>query len=72
MTNAKTKSDKPFDTVGFIMDWESGDMDEEREVEGFQYLIDSGTIYHLQGAYGRRAQQLIDAGLLHRPKGHGK
>lgn len=54
------------DLVGKIMSYESGDMTEEEIVEFFQELIDSGTVWSLQGHYGRTAKQLIDAGYCHK------
>lgn len=51
-----------------IMEWESGEMDEEREVAFFQGLINSGMAWRLQGCYGRRAMQFIKAGLCSKPK----
>lgn len=59
---AKVKTTKPFDTVGFIMDYETGVLGQEAIVSGFQHLIDAGTVWHLQGSYGRFAQALIDGG----------
>lgn len=53
--------------LDFIMKWEDGQCSPEEEIAGFQNLLDTGTIYSLQGMYGRRAQELIDAGELHRP-----
>lgn len=38
------------------------DVSEERYVEAFQSLIDSGVVWQLQGWYGRTARGLIDAG----------
>lgn len=52
-----------FDVVGFIMDFECGEISEDRMIEGFQHLIDDGTVWQLQGFYGRTAQSLIEAGL---------
>lgn len=49
-----------------ILAWENGDMDEEQEVAFFQKLVTSGAAWTLQGMYGRRAKQLIDAGLVTR------
>jgi hypothetical protein len=52
-----------FDVVGFIMGYESGEIDTEHEiVEGFQALIDDGSVWSLQGSYGRMAVALIHGG----------
>lgn len=51
--------------VSKIMDYESGEMDEEQVVEFFQELIDTKIIYQLQGSYQRAAQDLINAGVVH-------
>ncbi len=48
--------------LGFILDFESGELDETEIVEGFQHLIDSGIVWQLQGSYGRMAARLIDSG----------
>lgn len=56
---------KRFDRVGFIMDLESGDVSESRLVEGMQHLIDDGSVWQLQGFYGRLAMRLIERGLCH-------
>jgi hypothetical protein len=60
MTETK---EKPFDTVGFIMDWEGGDLSDDDTIIGFQHLIDNGMAWSLQGCYGRTARQLIERGL---------
>ena len=57
------------DILGDIIEYENcgGDMPQERVVEFFQKLIDSGL---LQGCYGRfcvEAVTLIEAGLCHLP-----
>jgi hypothetical protein len=54
-----------FDELGFIMDWEDGKLPEDKVIEGFQQLIDSGTIRSLQGSYGRMAARLQQEGLIH-------
>ena len=56
---------KRFDRVGFIIALESGEATEEEVIEGIQRLIDDGTVWHLQGFYGRLASRLIEAGLCH-------
>lgn len=52
--------------VNEIMEYESGDMSDERMITFFQKLIDSGMAWSLQGHYGRTAQALIDGGYCHR------
>jgi hypothetical protein len=46
-----------------FIDWEEGEMNEERAVEFFQRLINTGMAWTLQGSYGRQAQALIEAGM---------
>jgi hypothetical protein len=55
-----------MDKVDFIIAYESGELDEETIIEGFQALIDDGSVWSLQGHYGRVATALIDAGYCHR------
>jgi hypothetical protein len=52
-----------FDEVSFIMEFEGGDLTFEEVIIGFQHLIDSGTVWQLQGSYGRIAASLLDQGL---------
>lgn len=59
--NVEGKTEK-FDVVGFVMDFESGELSTEAIIEGFQKLIDSGIVWQLQGNYGRTAARLIEAG----------
>jgi hypothetical protein len=47
-----------------IIAYESGELDFDDTVDLFQQLIDSGTIYSLQGSYQRVAQQLYEAHLV--------
>lgn len=53
-----------FDEVAFIMEYEDGSLSDDEMIEGFQHLLDSGTVWHLQGSYGRTAAALLDAGLI--------
>ena len=57
-----------MDTVSQIMAYENGEMEEPEMISFFQFLLDSGMIYSLQGSYQRTAQQLINAGLIEQPK----
>jgi hypothetical protein len=56
----------PFDTVGFLMSFDDGDLDEEQVTDGFQHLIDSGVIGSLEGHYRSMARSLIEQGRCHR------
>jgi len=53
------------DLVGKIIEFEAGEMEEEETVEFFQEMIDTGIVWGLQGAYGRIATELIEAGHCH-------
>lgn len=47
-----------------IMAYEQGDLSEEKTLEMFQELVNSGLAWQLQGHYGRTAAALIEAGLI--------
>ena len=38
---------------------------EEKQIEAWQHLIDTGMCWTLQGYFGRQAQALIEAGVCH-------
>ena len=40
--------------------------DKEKIIEAWQYLIDTGLAYELQGWFGRTANQLIEEGICQR------
>ena len=52
------------DILDLIMGYEDGDLDEEETIVLFQRLVNSGMAWTLQGAYGRTANMLIEAGLI--------
>lgn len=52
-----------FDLLNFIMAYEGDEeMDNDKIVEGFQHLINTGEVWVLQGHYGRTAAALIASG----------
>lgn len=53
------------DTLDRVMAFESGELDDDQTIELFQELVDTGLAWQLQGAYGRSATRLIEAGLVH-------
>ena len=56
------------DRVGQIMRFEEGEMNDDEIINFFQSMIDDGSVWSLQGSYGRMAQQLIDEGICHHAK----
>lgn len=43
---------------------------EEEVIEAWQYLVDTGLAWQLQGWFGRTAFDLIDAGIINQPQLH--
>jgi len=51
-----------FDAIGIVEGWiETDNMSES--IQAWQYLIDTGLVWELQGWYGRRAKVLIESGV---------
>jgi hypothetical protein len=61
-------TEKPYDYMGQIIAYENGDLDEDETLTLFQYLVDTGLAWQLQGAYGRTAAALIERGDIIAPK----
>ena len=55
------------DIASRLFDYELGELDEAETLALFQELVDSGLAWRLQGAYGRMATRLIEAGLVQPP-----
>lgn len=51
-----------------MLAWEEGELNDDETVVLFQHLVDNGMAWTLQGMYGRQAQRLIDAELVHLPE----
>jgi len=58
---------KEFPVLTHIIDYENGDIEYEKFLELFQYLVDTGLAWQFQGSYGRTAISLIDEGLISKP-----
>ena len=55
----------PYRAVSLAEGIEDGT--EEQVIQAWQFLIDSGLAWQLQGKFGRMAQRLIEEGLCHNP-----
>ena len=55
-----------FRAVGLAEGFEDGTEDEV--IEAWQYLVNTGLAWQLQGAFGRQAQAMIDAGIISAPQ----
>ena len=66
--------DTPILEVGFVqlvdqlIAYEEGQLTEDEEVALFQYLVETGTCWHLEGHYQRVAATLLEAGLIKPPE----
>jgi len=58
-----------FDLVGYIMEFEAGNLRGQGVLDLFSHLIKTGKAWTLQGSYGRYAKNLMDRGYLS-PKGN--
>ena len=49
-------------SVDWILEYENGEMSDEDVLSGFQEMINDGSVWQLQGRYGRFAKYLIESG----------
>jgi hypothetical protein len=61
---SKKEVTKRYDITGDIIAYENGELNDEQVIGLFQYLVDSGLAWTLQGHYGRMAKALIEAGYV--------
>ena len=55
-----------IDIVSQIIEYESGEMSNEKTLIFFAELVKNGMAWTLQGSYGRMAHSLIEAGYIDR------
>ena len=53
-----------MDKFDALIAWESGQLSEEKTIELFQFLLDGGHCWRLQGFYGRTAEQYLQCGAI--------
>jgi len=53
-----------MDIVSGIIEYESGTLDDKGIINLFAELVKTGQAWTLQGAYGRMANRLIEAGYI--------
>ena len=58
---------KNDDFINDVIKYEEGNMTDEEIISFFQYLVDSGIAWTLQGHYGRMAMHLIEEELITAP-----
>lgn len=59
MNSHERASEKTYEA---IVRFETGQLSEPETIQLFQRLIDDGSVWRMQGTYGRLAQQLIESG----------
>lgn len=64
MKTSTLNAEGKFDLTNRIIEFETGTATEEQVIELFQYLVDTGLAWSLQGSYGRIARNWIENGLI--------
>ena len=64
----KTKFDASTTPIYYLEDPEENGLTPQETQKLWQYGVDTGIVWHLQGWYGRNAQALLDSGYIKYPK----
>ncbi len=67
MTSRKEKDVDRYTAVGLAEGFIEAE-NEDQVLQAWQYLVDTGLAWQLQGFFGRTANNLIEAGMIN-PKG---
>mgnify|MGYP003335277759 FL=1 len=65
-----TQTWTPYDASACVEGFDGLDHDEDTILSAWQYLVDTGLAWSLQGWYGRTANQLINDGYITAPTTH--
>ena len=65
-----TQTWTPYDASACVEGFDGLDHDEDTILSAWQYLVDTGLAWRLQGWYGRTANQLINDGYITAPTTH--
>lgn len=63
MAETEKRKMTPYLATGLAEGFEEGT--EEEVLAAWQYLVDTGMAWTLQGSFGRQAARLIEQGLIH-------
>jgi len=53
--------------VNDVITWEEGNVTAQQERKFFQKMVNDGSVWKLQGMYGRRATELLNTGQIDYP-----
>ena len=65
-----TQTWTPYDASACVEGFDGLEHDEDTILSAWQYLVDTGLAWSLQGWYGRTANQLINDGYITAPTTH--
>jgi len=65
-----TQTWTPYDASACVESFDGIEHDEDTILSAWQYLVDTGLAWRLQGWYGRTARDLIEAGYITAPSQH--
>ena len=64
MTTSTQPTWTPYDASACVEGFDGEDHDQDTIISAWQYLLDTGLCWKLQGWYGRTANQLIEEGFI--------